>query len=96
MLAKPTGLAMYRLFEPAPLPLEEYALFCELAHHPGRVVTHRQLLASVWGEVHLGDVEDLRVTMRGLRAELEADPARPALLINETGDRISAGGGMSL
>lgn len=64
---------------------KEYALFSELARHPGRVVTHRELLANVWGEAHLGDIEYLRVTMRGLRAKLEADPASPALLINEPG-----------
>ena len=64
---------------------KEYALFCELARHPGRVVTHRQLLANIWGEAHLTDVEYLRVTMRGLRAKLEGDPASPALLINEPG-----------
>ena len=49
------------------------------------MVTHRQLLANIWGEAHLTDVEYLRVTMRGLRAKLEGDPASPALLINEPG-----------
>ena len=56
-----------------------------MASSTSRVVTHRQLLPSVWGEAHPRDVEYLRVTMRGLRAKLEADPAGPALLINEPG-----------
>lgn len=64
---------------------KEYALFAELARHPGRVVTHRQLLSSIWGEAHTADVEYLRVTMRGLRAKLEDDPAHPALLLNDPG-----------
>ena len=64
---------------------KEYALFSELARHPGRVVTHRQLLTNIWGEAHVGDVEYLRVTMRGLRAKLESDPSQPTLLINEPG-----------
>ena len=52
----------------------EVALFSELARHRGRVVTHRQFLANVWGEAHLTDVEHLRVIMRGLRGK----PTRPA------------------
>ena len=64
---------------------KEFALFSELARQPGRVVTHRQLLHTIWGEAHGSDVEYLRVTMRGLRAKLEADPARPALLLNDPG-----------
>jgi len=56
---------------------KEYALFAELARHPGRVVTHGHLLAAIWGPAH--------VTMRGLRAKLEADPAQPKLLINDPG-----------
>lgn len=64
---------------------KEYALFAELARFPGRVVTHRQLLSAIWGDAHAGDVEYLRVTMRGLRAKLEDDPGHPALLLNEPG-----------
>lgn len=62
-----------------------HALFGELARHSGRVVTHSRLLATIWGEAHIADVEHLRVTMRGLRAKLKADPASPAPLINDPG-----------
>ena len=64
---------------------KEFALLAELARHSGRVVTHRKLLATIWGEAHVEDVEYLRVTMRALRQKVEADPARPAMLINEPG-----------
>lgn len=64
---------------------KEYALFAELARFPGRVVTHQQLLSAIWGEVHAGDVEYLRVAMRGLRTKLEENPGHPALLLNEPG-----------
>ena len=64
---------------------KEYALFSELARHPGRVITHGHLLCAIWGTAHASDVEYLRVTMRGLRAKLEADPAQPKLLINDPG-----------
>ena len=64
---------------------KEYALFAELARHPGRVATHGHLLKAIWGDAHTHDVEYLRVTMRGLRAKLEVDPAHPALLLNDPG-----------
>ncbi|MBC7506947.1 MAG: winged helix-turn-helix domain-containing protein, partial [Sandarakinorhabdus sp.] len=34
---------------------------------------------------HTGDVEYLRVTVRGLRRKLEVDPAAPALIRNDPG-----------
>lgn len=64
---------------------KEFALFGELARHAGRVMTHQQLLTAVWGEAHVGDVEYLRVTMRGLRGKLEENPGHPSLLLNEPG-----------
>ncbi len=67
------------------LTRKEYAVLAELARHPGRVITHTHLLRAVWGEAHLDDVEYLRVTMRGLRSKLEADPSKPGLLRNEPG-----------
>jgi two-component system KDP operon response regulator KdpE len=67
------------------LPPREFAVLLELARHPGRVLTHRHLLATVWGQQHLDDVAYLRVAVRALRAKLESDPARPSLILNEPG-----------
>ncbi len=67
------------------LTLKEYAFLAELAKTPGRVVTHAQLLRSVWGPGHESDVEYLRVAARGIRRKLEADPAQPSFLRNEPG-----------
>ena len=64
---------------------KEYALVAELARHPGRVITHRHLLAAIWGPAHQDRTEYLRVTMRSLRQKLEAEPDKPRLLINEPG-----------
>jgi two-component system KDP operon response regulator KdpE len=64
---------------------KEYALLTELARHPGKVITHGQLLRAVWGQAHVDDIEYLRVTTRALRLKLEADPARPTLIRNEPG-----------
>ena len=64
---------------------KEYELLAELARHAGGVLTHAHLLRSVWGPVHEGDVEYLRVTVRSLRRKLETDPAEPKLIRNEPG-----------
>lgn len=71
---------------------KEYGFLVELARRPGRVVTHVQLLRSVWGEAHTHDVEYLRVTARGLRKKLEGDPSNPALIRNEPGVGYRLGG----
>ncbi|UUR07163.1 response regulator [Sphingomonas glaciei] len=62
---------------------KEYALLAELATQPGKVITHVHLLRTVWGPAHERDLEYLRVAARSLRLKLEADPASPALIINE-------------
>ena len=63
----------------------EYGLLAELARHPGRVLTHRALLAAVWGPGYSGETHYLRVYMGNLRRKLEADPSRPEHLVTETG-----------
>lgn len=62
---------------------KEYAVLAELGKHPSRVLTHAHLLRVAWGPAHEKQVEYLRVAVRALRQKLEADPARPALIINE-------------
>jgi two-component system KDP operon response regulator KdpE len=56
-----------------------------LAKHAGRVLTHRQILQEVWGPHAGSQTHYLRVHMTHLRQKLEADPARPKLLLNEPG-----------
>ena len=89
----PANRRINRHGEEVHLTPREYALFAELARFPGRVVTHRHLLASIWGEAHVEAIEYLRVTMRALRAKLEDDPAHPRLLLNDPGIgyRLAAG-----
>ena len=74
-----------RAGEEVHLTPKEYGMLAELAKHPGRVITHTQLLRAVWGQGHEADVEYLRVAARGIRRKLEADPATPMLLRNEPG-----------
>lgn len=63
----------------------EYGVVAELARHPGRIVTHSQLLTTVWGEAYRDNIEYLRVVMRNIRLKLEDDPAAPLLFVNEPG-----------
>jgi two-component system KDP operon response regulator KdpE len=63
----------------------EFRLLGALAKHLGMVVTHRQLLAEVWGPTHVGQTHYLRIYMKQLRDKLEEDPVRPRYLVTETG-----------
>jgi two-component system KDP operon response regulator KdpE len=64
---------------------KEYGLIAQLAKQPGRVVTHAQLLRSVWGPGHDNDVEYLRVATRGIRRKLQEDPSKTSIIRNEPG-----------
>jgi two-component system, OmpR family, KDP operon response regulator KdpE len=71
--------------EPVHLSPREFALFERLARMPGRVVTHRQLLADVWGADQVDQLHYLRIYMGHLRAKLEDDAAEPRYLLTELG-----------
>lgn len=60
---------------PVALSPREYALLEALMRNPGRVLTHRQLLVSVWGPAHAHDVQYLRVYIGHLRQKLGAAAA---------------------
>ncbi|UHS59279.1 response regulator [Agrobacterium vaccinii] len=64
---------------------KEYDLLTLLAHHAGRVVTHRTLLTSVWGPAHEEDLHYLRVFIGQLRQKIERDPAQPKIVQTEPG-----------
>jgi two-component system KDP operon response regulator KdpE len=71
--------------EPVKLTPKEYDLLTILARHAGRVVTHTQILSSVWGPAHRDDTQYLRVFIGQLRAKIEPDPAAPTLIKTEPG-----------
>jgi two-component system KDP operon response regulator KdpE len=64
---------------------KEYAVLAQLARFPGRVITHKQIMAEVWPREHEHHVEYLRVLIRTLRQKLEADPQQPQIISNELG-----------
>ena len=63
----------------------EYDVLSVLARHAGRVVTHGQILTSVWGPAHKDDTQYLRVFIGQLRAKIENDPAAPTIIQTESG-----------
>jgi two-component system KDP operon response regulator KdpE len=64
---------------------KEYGIVAELAKFPGRVITHQQLLSSVWPNDYERHIEYLRVVIRNLRQKLESDLSRPEIIVNELG-----------
>jgi two-component system KDP operon response regulator KdpE len=63
----------------------EYRLLTTLVRHPGRVLTHQQLLREVWGPAYVENQHYLRVYMGHLRQKLELDPTQPVHIVTETG-----------
>lgn len=70
---------------PVHLTPTEYRFLGCLAKHLGMVVTHRQLLAEVWGPTHAADTHYLRIVAKQLRDKLESNPVQPRYLVTETG-----------
>lgn len=67
------------------LTRKEYRLLQVLGQHAGNVVTHQQLLKEVWGAGHVHFTQYLRILVRKLRHKIEADPARPSIVVTELG-----------
>ncbi len=63
----------------------EYELIRNLSLHPGRVITHGQLLRAVLGPGAEDATGSLRFHMVGLRKKLEEDPSQPRFILTEPG-----------
>lgn len=63
----------------------EYSLLRVLVQNAGKVVTHRQLLRTVWGEKAESQAQYLRVYITHLRKKLERKPDMPRLITTEAG-----------
>ncbi len=63
----------------------EYDLLRTLATEVGRVITHGNLLRMVMGRGYEDATGTLRVHIASLRKKLEANPARPRIIVTEPG-----------
>ena len=70
---------------PIRLTPKEYDLLAVLLRNAGRVVTHAQILRTVWGPAHVQDTQYLRVFIGLLRAKIERDPTSPTIIKTEPG-----------
>lgn len=64
---------------------KEFELLSFLARHAGRVITHKQILAAVWGPAHTEDTQYLRVYIGQLRQKIEEKPDDPGIILTEPG-----------
>lgn len=64
---------------------KEFELLSFLARHSGKVVTHKQILAAVWGPAHTDDTQYLRVYVAQLRQKIEDRPDDPRIILTEPG-----------
>jgi DNA-binding response OmpR family regulator len=70
--------------ERVPVTRTEFQLLCELADHPGRVLSRQQLLQRVWG-YDGGDERLVDVHVGRLRQKIEADSSAPRHLVTVRG-----------
>ena len=62
---------------------KEFDLLVYLAKHAGRVITHRALLAAVWGPNSIEQPEYLRVFVGHLRKKLEPEDGSSRYIVTE-------------
>ena len=62
---------------------KEFDLLVYFVKHSGKVLTHRTLLAAIWGGNYVEQNEYLRVFVGNLRKKLEPDPANPRYILTE-------------
>jgi DNA-binding response OmpR family regulator len=63
----------------------EFRLLHYLSRNNGRVLTHEQLLSTVWGYEYEGYSNQVAVYIRRLRTKLEPDPDEPRYLLTARG-----------
>lgn len=62
---------------------KEYDLLALLVQANGKVVTHRRLLADVWGAEFVDHTHYLRIHMGKLRSKIEQNAAEPKFIMTE-------------
>lgn len=63
----------------------EYRILEYMVQHAGRVLTHTQILRTVWGPNLLTRTHYVRVHVHQLRAKVERDPNQPRIIRTEPG-----------
>jgi len=61
----------------------EYELLAYLVSNCGKVLTHREILHSVWGPEYGEETEYVRTFITQLRRKIEDDPSNPRFIVTE-------------
>jgi two-component system KDP operon response regulator KdpE len=69
--------------KPVHLTPKEFDLLVYFIQHSGKVLTHRTLLAALWGGNYVEQNEYLRVFVGNLRKKLEPEVATPRYILTE-------------
>lgn len=68
-----------------PFTPKEYDLLRHFMVNRGKMLTHKEILKTVWGTAHSDDTTYLRVYIGQIREKIEADPAHPTFISTEPG-----------
>ena len=72
--------------QPVHLTPIEFELLRVLVRNRGRLMTHRTLLAEVWGPQYVDDIQPLRTHIARLRAKIEpSDAGAPRFIVTDPG-----------
>ncbi len=71
--------------EPVDLTHREFRVLEALARAKGRVLSRSQILDAAWGIGHYSEERTVDVHIRHLREKLEADPAKPEIILTVRG-----------
>lgn len=80
------NLATYQVLvrgEEIHLTPKEFELLIFLLKNPNRVLTHRTILAAIWGDYAVEQTEYLRVFLKNLRKKIEIEPSKPRYILTE-------------
>jgi two-component system KDP operon response regulator KdpE len=69
----------------AKLTRKEFDVLALLVRHAGRLVTHKQILTTIWGPAHADDTHYLRIAIGHIREKLGDDAAEPRFILTEPG-----------
>lgn len=80
------GRAVLREGQPVHLTPIEFELLRVLVRNRGRLMTHRKLIADVWGAEYVDDIQPLRTHIARLRAKIEPEGgAGPRYIVTDPG-----------
>ena len=68
-----------------PFTPKEYDLLRYFLVNHGKMLTHKEILKTVWGAAHAEDITYLRVYIGQIRDKIEADSSHPSVITTEPG-----------